>query len=207
MSTVFLPHTLLWGMTCSHMSTHAPDWAHAVLNAGWPVVVRRAPQPSSLIPIGIRGHTRSERLPGWLPAHAITRTLAPEALRAISPQRNLPQWQALDHLRPALDATGLTWGITGSAGFELASGLPLLHEGSDLDLLLRTPAPFSREQARALWGECKTAGCRIDLQLQTPMGGLVLAEWAGHAARVMVKGHHAPRLLTDPWTMNEDTTP
>jgi len=198
-----LPHTLLWGMIHAHLPADAPDWAHEILVAGWPVVVRRAPHQAGHIPIGIRGHARSERWAGWLPSSAVTGAIAPEALRTIPPQRDLPLWQALEHLRPALNATDLAWGITGAAGFELATGIPLLHADSDLDLLLRTPEPFSREQAHALWAECETALCRIDLQLQTPNGGLALAEWASQTARVMVKGQHAPRLLTDPWAADE----
>jgi len=196
---LFLPHTLLWGMACAHLPAAAPEWAHEILAAGWPVVVRRAPAQAERIPIGIRGHTRSERWAGWMPISAVIRVIAPEALCKTTPQRDLPVWQALDSLRPALDATGLVWGITGSAGFELATGLAVLHADSDLDLLLRTQGPFSREQARDLWATCQTAGCRIDLQLQTPNGGLALAEWAGHAARVMVKTRHTPRLMNNPW--------
>jgi len=199
----FLPHDLVWGMTQAHLLADAPEWAHRVLADGWPVVVRRAAPQTGNIPIGIRGHTRSERWAGWLPRSTVTRTIAPEALCNLTPQRDLPPWQALEHLRPILNATGLTWGVTGAAGFELATGISVLHANSDLDLLLRTPHPFSRGEARALCAECETAPCRIDLQLQTPSGGLALAEWAGRAARVLVKGQHAPRLLSDPWAMDE----
>jgi len=197
------PHHLLWGMTCAHLPADAPDWVRRVLANKWPVVVRRAPYQTGHIPIGIRGHTRSERWAGWLPAGAVTRAIAPEALCDLTPQRDLPVWQALKHLHPVLNATGLIWGITGAAGFELATGIPMLHANSDLDLLLRTPEPFSRGEARALFAECKRAPCRIDLQLQTPNGGLALAEWASQTARVLVKGITAPRLLTDPWAMDE----
>jgi len=199
----YLPHTLLWGATCLHLPADAPEWTHTVIAAGWPVVVRRASYQVGHIPIGIRGYTRCERYTSWLPASAVTHAIVPEALCNLSPQRDLPPWQALAQLRPVLNAIALVWGITGGAGFELATRIPVLHASSDLDLLLRTPQPFSRAQARALWAECQAAHCRIDLQLQTPSGGLALAEWAGHATRVMVKGAHAPRLLTDPWAASE----
>jgi len=196
------PHTLLWGMTCAHLPANVPPWAQDVLIAGWPVVVRRAPHAQDTIPIGIRGQTRSERWAGWLPTSAIIRAITPEELCNFRPKRNLPPWQALEHVRPVLNATGLVWGITGAAGFELATGIPVLHADSDLDLLLRTPAPFPRDQARILWAICQSAICRIDLQLQTPLGGLALAEWAGQSATVMVKTRDAPRLLTNPWVMD-----
>jgi phosphoribosyl-dephospho-CoA transferase len=53
-------------------------------------------------------------------------------------------------LRPMLEGCGRVWGVSGSAGFELASGFAALHEGSDLDLILRTPQPLSRAESRAL---------------------------------------------------------
>ena len=41
--------------------------------------------------------------------------------------------------------------------------------------------------------------CRVDLQLETPLGGVALGEWAGGAARVLVKTAEGPRLVSDPW--------
>jgi phosphoribosyl-dephospho-CoA transferase len=43
--------------------------------------------------------------------------------------------------------------------------------------------------------------CRVDLQLETPLGGVALGEWAGGAARVLVKTAEGPRLVSDPWAM------
>ncbi|WP_312444661.1 phosphoribosyl-dephospho-CoA transferase MdcG domain-containing protein, partial [Stutzerimonas kunmingensis] len=39
----------------------------------------------------------------------------------------------------------------------------------------------------------------VDLQLETPLGGVALGEWAGGAARVLVKTAEGPRLMSDPW--------
>ena len=41
--------------------------------------------------------------------------------------------------------------------------------------------------------------CRVDLQLETPLGGVALREWAGDGARVLVKTADGPRLVGDPW--------
>lgn len=112
---------------------------------------------------------------------------------------HLPVWQALVKLRPLLDASGLCWGVTGSAGFELASGLPVTHAGSDLDLLLRSPEPLARSTARQLMDALGATPCKVDIQLQTPLGGVALVEWARAPARVMVKGEQGPLLVTDPW--------
>ena len=200
---LFRAHDLLWGMGAEHLPEDAPAWAGEVLATGWPVVVRRAPARDGWVAVGLRGRSREQRWAGWLPVAAVQRCSIPEALRQVVPQRELPTWQALRQVREALDASGLAWGITGGAGFELATGVPVLHDASDLDLLLRTPQPFSRDAARALLAELNQAACRIDLQLQTPAGGLALAEWAGEGARVMVKGDQAPVLLADPWARAE----
>ena len=42
--------------------------------------------------------------------------------------RDLPAMQALKQLRPMLDDCGWVWGVSGSAGFELASGFTAMHE-------------------------------------------------------------------------------
>lgn len=200
---LFRAHDLLWGMRAEHLADDAPAWASEVLAAGWPVVVRRAPVRSGWLAVGLRGHSREQRWAGWLPMAAVARQATPESLRDREPTRDLPTWQALRQVRATLDGLGLAWGVSGGAGFELASGEPVLHAASDLDLLLRTPAPFTRDAARALLGELRRAACRIDLQLQTPAGGLALAEWAGQGARVLLKGDHAPTLLADPWAPAE----
>ena len=54
-----------------------------------------------------------------------------------------------------------------------------LHEGSDLDLILRTPQPLDRIQAQELVKLLDAAVCLVDMQLQTPFGAVALREWAG----------------------------
>lgn len=200
---LFRAHDLLWGMRAEHLPDSAPDWAREVMMNGWPVVVRRAPSRGDLVAVGLRGRCREERWAGWLPPVDIARQVTPESLRQVEPARNLPAWQTLHQVRDTLDDLGLAWGITGAAGFELATGQAVLHRLSDLDLLVRTSQRFSRSAARQLLQRLAGAACRIDLQLQTPAGGVALAEWAGEGRRVMVKGNHAPQLLADPWAVTE----
>ena len=40
---------------------------------------------------------------------------------------------------------------------------------------------------------------RCDIQLETPAGGVALADWLGEAARVMIKHDTGPYLSPDPW--------
>ncbi|TBV05976.1 malonate decarboxylase holo-ACP synthase [Phytopseudomonas dryadis] len=195
------PHDLLWGLTHEHLPGDAPDWCQAALHGQPPAVVRRAPPRPGWVAVGLRGEQRGERYACWLPLAAVGRALCPEQLRACTPPdaAGLPVWQALCLARDILEGSGLTWGVTGSAAFELACGRRVTHAGSDLDLLLRTPEPLDPAFARRLLAQLARAPCRIDVQLQTPRGGVALAEWARAPARVMVKSEQGPLLLSDPW--------
>ena len=193
------PHDLLWGMTPAQLPADAPAWAIAVLAAGQPVVVRRASVAAGLVAVGLRGATRDQRLAALMPIEAIAHRLAPEDLLARQATEDLPVFRVLAELRPLLDALGHAWGVTGSAGFQLATGLPTAHPDSDLDLLLRAERPLPRSEARPLLQLLEGRACRVDLQLETPLGGVALGEWAGGAARVLVKAAEGPRLVVDPW--------
>ncbi|MFJ7144903.1 MAG: malonate decarboxylase holo-ACP synthase [Pseudomonas protegens] len=195
----WLPHDLLWGMTPGQLAADAPDWAFAVLEAGQPVVVRRALAAPGLIAVGLRGTSREQRYPALLALESVQRGVRPEDLCHVPFSQPWPALRALQQLRSALDALGLVWGVSGSAGFELASGVPALHQLSDLDLILRTDEPFTRLRARELLGLLDSAGCPVDLQLQVPAGALALREWAGSAQRVLLKSARGARLVSDPW--------
>jgi len=186
-------------MRPEQLPADAPAWAVAVLAAGQPVVVRRAVVAPGQVAVGLRGATRDQRLAALMPVEAIAHRLAPEDLLARQAIEDLPVFRVLAELRPLLDALGHAWGVTGSAGFQLATGLPTAHPDSDLDLLLRTEHPLPRSEARPLLQLLEGRACRVDLQLETPLGGVALGEWAGGAARVLVKAAEGPRLIVDPW--------
>ncbi|ANF24932.1 malonate decarboxylase holo-ACP synthase [Stutzerimonas stutzeri] len=197
------PHDLLWGMTPAQLPADAPDWARQVVDAGQPVVVRRAVVASGQIAVGLRGSRREERYASVMVASAVLRRVRPEQLVERLPGAELPALCALAELKPALDALGLCWGVTGSVGYQLATGLPTAHADSDLDLLLRTPLALSRPRARELQRLLDEAPCRVDMQLETPAGAIALREWAGHSPRVLVKCATGARLVRDPWAPEE----
>ncbi|UOB23766.1 malonate decarboxylase holo-ACP synthase [Pseudomonas orientalis] len=190
-------HDLLWGMTPGHLPADAPGWAVEALSAGHPVVVRRAIAKPGQVAVGVRGRLREQRFAALMPIAAVQRRVAPEALRGVTSPRDLPALRALDQLRPLL--AHQDWGVSGSAGFELASGIEALHAASDLDLILRTPEPLERHQAHALLAMLDSAPCSVDLQLQTPVGAVALREWAGASRRVLLKTANGAHLVVDPW--------
>jgi phosphoribosyl-dephospho-CoA transferase len=187
-------HDLLWGMTPAHLPADAPAWAKDAVGT---VVVRRAIVTPGFVAVGVRGRLREQRFAALMPMAAVQRRVAPEALRDVVSTRDLPALQALDQLRPVL--APLSWGVTGSAGFELATGIEALHAQSDLDLILRTPDPLDRSDARDLLATLDNAACAVDMQLQTPFGAVVLREWAGPSRRVLLKTANGAHLVLDPW--------
>ncbi|MHA6136880.1 malonate decarboxylase holo-ACP synthase [Pseudomonas mohnii] len=203
MVSTLLAHDLLWGMTPAQLPADAPAWVIESVLAGQPVVVRRALSAAGQVAVGVRGRLREQRYAASMAIRSITRRVTPEALRHVVIDRDLPVVKALAQLRPLLNGGGWVWGVSGSAGFELASGFSALHEGSDLDLILRTPQPLSRTRAQALLATLDTAMCVVDMQLQTPFGAVALREWAGSSNRVLLKSASQACLVLDPWNPQE----
>ena len=194
-----LAHDLLWGLTPEHLPADAPDWVIEAMSDGHPVVVRRALTAADQIAVGVRGPLREQRYATLMAVAAIQRRVRPEELCHVESDRDWPALNALAQLRPRLDACGWSWGVSGSAGFELASGFAALHQHSDLDLILRTTQPLGRVQAMELLTLLDATVCPVDMQLQTPNGAVALREWAGSARRVLLKNASGARLVMDPW--------
>lgn len=199
------PHDLLWGMPVVALPADAPAWVAEVLGLGHPVVVRRAQVAEGWVAMGVRGHSRDQRYATLMSVADITRRVTPEQLIEVVGDAATvwPALQALRQIRSVMHAQGLPWGVAGGAGFELATGIRVLHQSSDLDLILRTDDFFSRERARALVDALNGAVCRIDLQLQTPAGAVALREWAGPARQVLLKADDGARLVDNPWQLQE----
>ncbi|MFJ2460767.1 malonate decarboxylase holo-ACP synthase [Pseudomonas neuropathica] len=198
-----LAHDLLWGMTPAQLPADAPLWAVESLAAGQPVVVRRALSAEGFVAVGVRGVLREQRWAAFMAVDSIACRVSPEVLCHVDSERNLPVMHALQQLRPMLDDCGWVWGVSGSVGFELASGFTAMHAASDLDLILRTPQLITRNQARKLVAVFDQAVCRVDMQLQTPFGAVALREWASGSAWVLLKNAHQACLVIDPWNPQE----
>lgn len=169
-------------------------------------VVRRADAPPGLVAVGFRGAGRAERYGAFVECEAVQCAFSPEQLLARpidSQRRHLKAFAALRAILEARCLDPLVWGPTGSVGFELATMRPTATDSSDLDLLIRTFEPLSREHAAALRARLvsieRSIGLRIDAQLDTPNGGIALSEWADGKPRVMARSPRGPSLIADPW--------
>ncbi|MCQ4313936.1 malonate decarboxylase holo-ACP synthase [Pseudomonas stutzeri] len=193
------PHDLLWGMTSEQLLADAPEWARQMLATGQPVVVRRALTAVGQIAVGLRGISRDQRYATVMDVSRALRCVSPEQLIEALPSSELPAFKALAAIKPFLDDLGRSWGVTGSVGYQLATGMPTAHAESDLDLLLRMPCELTRYEAHELQRLLDQACCRVDMQLETPAGAVALREWAGAASRVLLKCSSGARLVGNPW--------
>lgn len=149
------PHDLLWLDDVDALQGVDAPWVARQWRPALPVVVRRDSHPQGLIPVGVRGLRRSQRAAGWVAQARVVRTLSPEELVEIhtllrSPFVSQPPVQAAVSM--VQQAWPWVWGIGGSVGYALATGIPTLHADSDLDLLIRAPDPPRSSGAKCLAG-------------------------------------------------------
>ncbi|MCC8404353.1 malonate decarboxylase holo-ACP synthase [Paraburkholderia sp. MMS20-SJTN17] len=185
-----------------------PAWVRDRFERAPYAVVRRALAADGFVAIGVRGAQRAQRYGAWVHAGDIVSAVSPESLARTQPDAGrdaLPSFIALAFLQrdPCGPLSRFVWGPTGSTGFELATRMPAVNEASDLDLLIRAPEPLALAAARALLEQLQTlaahVGIRIDAQLETPAGGVALAEWAAGKAHVLARHAGGPRFIADPW--------
>lgn len=202
--TTLRPHDLIWLTNREALAGVDEPWVATVWHPGLPVVVRRDVD-GERIPVGVRGIRRDQRAAGWTDAMQVVRVVSPEQLVESSdllrsPFISQPPVQVAFQL--AQQAWPWVWGITGSSGYALATGIPVIHASSDLDLLIRAPQPLSRELLLRWQTPLTDALCRVDTQVDTPLGGFALNEWL-RDGRVLLKTSRGPRLVSDPWHREE----
>ncbi|TKI05027.1 malonate decarboxylase holo-ACP synthase [Martelella alba] len=204
------PHDLLWLGDARDLSFPAPppDWVTRAWSPVWPVVVRRDRGPAGFIPVGIRGAQRRERVAAWVAVEHVRRVVTPEMLvrqwinTPAGQNDELPVLRALRHV--ARQKWPWAWGVTGSCGYMLATGIRVCRADSDLDLLIRCPRPLPAADAASLAVMLPALPCRADIQLETPLGGCALVEWL-RGGKVMVKTATGPLLTDNPWPWAEQS--
>lgn len=188
--------------------TECPWINEAVKRAPF-VVVRRAPLINNMVPVGIRGDNRSQRLAATVLYSNITEIITPEELaygklwrtnRHISRTEMLKTLEAVDSI---FKGYNIIWGPTGSVGFELASGVETVTETSDLDIIARTPSFLPINTAKDITKELLKMPIKIDIQLETSKGSIALSEYARGDGNVLLRAINGPRLVKNPWSDDE----
>lgn len=184
-----------------------PPWAWAALRRAPWVVVRRAAMRDGLIPVGVRGSRRSERLAAWLHPEAALERLTPPELAArrawrLAPRRaRLPALAALEKVEAIMRERrlGHVWGPCGSVAFELASGVATVTADSDLDLMVRADSVLASAAAAELATALSRLAVRADVLLEMPHGAMALAEYVAASDPLLLRTTEGPRLVHDPW--------
>lgn len=184
-----------------------PSWVRDAFARAPFAVVRRAEAAAGFVAAGVRGETRAQRFGTWINVEDIESSIAPESLRDVDPLAQRAAFAAFVALAALRDEANVlnafVWGPTGSAGFELATQVPTINESSDLDLLIRMPkrcdAATIKALADTLARAAQHAGTRVDAQIETPSGGVALAELAAGKPRVLVRASDGARFVADPW--------
>ncbi len=196
------PHDLLKIKDGTHLieKENVPEWLSKSISDVRFVVVRRAPIIDGEIPIGIRGKTRTERFGTFIPLSDVTERITPEQLVAEQKWRSHPCYerfgifQALDLVESVLQQYQLSWGPTGSVGFELASGQPTITETSDLDIIIRAndiPINIAKEIVSAF----KEANVRIDPLVERQDGAISLIEYSKGLPSILLRTIDGPKLI------------
>jgi len=178
-----------------------PNWANEALEHAAYAVVRRAESRNGMIAVGLRGPQRGQRLACWLPAAAVKEVVTPFDLadqqnwKAVYAGNEPATVQTLQQISAMMKDSPWEWGPTGSTGFELATGFPTVKESSDLDLIIDVPGKLSVKAATALLNSMEDiSAVRLDIQLNTPCGGISLKEFTS-ASTVLIKTSRGPVLM------------
>jgi phosphoribosyl-dephospho-CoA transferase len=187
------------------LSARKPGWVASVLRESRTVVVTRGPAPRGFLRVGIRGRTRGERQAALLRVQDVQSCQTPESIAAekkwsAHPRINrLPALQSLALVAEYAEQEHLDWGPVGSAGYELATGVPTVCAKSDLDIVIRCNVRLNQALLKELQGVASSAPARVDVILEGPLGGVALSEFLRHPERCLIKTSLGPRVDAFRW--------
>ena len=187
-----------------------PAWVESALRRAPWVVVRRGLVRDGMVPVGVRGLTRAQRFAVFFAVAEIADRLSPEDLTdaryVIEQERKnaVPALAALARVAPILARDDYHWGPGGSVGFEIATGVATATASSDLDLILRQERQLELNEATNLLADLAQAAApaRIDVMLETPVGGVSLADLAATPPQVLVRTPCGSRFSVNPWKLD-----
>lgn len=180
------------------------SWVYKSLEVAPYVVVRRAPIINNIVPVGIRGRNRSQRLAAKVLFNESIEIVTPEKLASKmlwSCNKHLEETKMikiLDSVDTILKNYNLIWGPTGSVGFELASGIETVTCNSDLDIIIRTPNVLPKSIAEEITKQLSNLPVKIDAQLEIPMGSIALAECMSNNIKIVLRTISGPKLIKNP---------
>lgn len=184
-------------------------WINEAVKRAAFVVVRRAPIINDMIPVGVRGNNRSQRLAATMLNSNIIEIINPEQLVEDKLWRNNKHirethiFETLEAVDSIFKTHNMTWGLTGSVGFELASGVETVTDTSDLDIIIKAERFLSVKTAEDIIKELLKVPTKVDVQLETSKGSVALAEYARGNSPFLIRTVNGPRLVENLWSEDE----
>ena len=122
--------------------------------------------------------------------------VAPALWELCYQQHSLQQIRSLFTIHSFLHQRHVEWGIGGSVGYELASGISVANANSDLDIILYMDAPLNAVLLKEISDFFSTLPCKLDVQIEARLGAASLYELAQQTTeRVMIKSNKGPYML------------
>lgn len=217
----FQAHDLLWVSSLQDAlfyEGYEQEWLQEEWNISYPLVVRRDEllsisgrnnQGSYLIPAGIRGKKRDQRQALWVPQTHILKIKKPSEIVLLTNDKwavqnltSYPAFQALtmliDRIASMQNRFSIPIGVSGSLAFSLAVREVRISLESDLDLTLNCREQQEKTYFNELQSFLMKLPCRVDVQIETPLGGFSLLEWLS-GEEVLLKTNTGPVLTRNPW--------
>jgi|GEM_PF-451237 len=168
-----------------------PGWMDEDEMAQGIAVVRRMKVEDGKVAIGFRGDNRSKRFAAITTISNIRRVIRPfDVLAKSYPKTHV---RSLNYIEKVLD--GLKWGIGGSVGFSMGTGINVCHENSDIDIIMYCEKLQELDQLKPILSKLRTSEHRVDVQVEIlGVGAVVLADYLEHASFI-VRTSTGPVLL------------
>jgi phosphoribosyl-dephospho-CoA transferase len=197
-------HDLLWIARDAELFPEVqPTWVRDALSQMPVVVVRRAEAPSGFAAVGVRGPSRELRFAALVELKDVRNVRTPKSLASERGWHDNVA-EISSRLRETLTLFDqlstrekLVWGPVGSVGYQLATGLPVTTNESDVDVLIRCEVPPDQPMLAAIRDVAKKSLARLDVILEGPPGAAALEEL--HSTDILLKTSRGPRIAAFTW--------
>ncbi|MDI7741185.1 malonate decarboxylase holo-ACP synthase [Lysinibacillus fusiformis] len=179
-------------------SMEIPEWVENSPASQHFGVVRRMPITNNIVPIGLRGDTREKRYGAFIHESNIMQVISPVSLvNRIEQFKEQMYYHSLNNIKNEFEKHNLVWGPTGSAGFEIATSIPVTTPNSDIDICLYLEE-IDTELLVGIGQFLEGFDRRIDVQVEVPsIGAFILNDYLKNMkAGFIVKTKFGPHLCT-----------
>lgn len=161
------------------------DWMQQDEMAQGIAVVRRMKVIDGKVAIGFRGNHRSKRFAAITSMSNIQRVIRPfDIIHNIVPVTHKQTLQTIEKV-----LAGHKWGIGGSVGFSMATGINVCHEQSDVDIIIYCNKISEMDQFSQLPSQLGSCTHLVDIQVEIiGIGAVVLTDYLHHSSFILRTG-------------------